>query len=330
MLEHIQHLTITLQLLQDDNFFVKESKCMFATSRVSYLGHIIQAEIVAPDPDKIQAILLWTKPTSLTTLRAFLGITGFYRKFLRSYATLASPLTNLLIFKVFTWNEEAQKTFLQFKKFLTIAPVLHLPYLSLLFVVETDASNSAIGMVLSQAGHPIAFFSKKLCPKMQNNLVYVKEMLAITKAVKKWRHYLIDTHFQITTDQQSLKRLLTKAFSTLKQQKWAIKLIGYSFDILYHPGRHSQTTDFLSRPPTSVILAIPSPIPEILMQLKNITSEIRETRSVKSHCFSKQCTYLSKRPFVSRPKTICAIHRISAHHHTSRVPCHPLWWTLRC
>jgi len=173
---------------------------MFATSRVFYLGHIIQAGTVAPDPDKIQAILLWPKPTSLTTLRVFLGITEFYHKFIHGYAILAPPFTDLLKFKVFTWNEEAQKTFLQFKKFLTTLFVLHLLDFSLSFVVEKDASNSVIGTVLSQAGHPIAFFSKKLCSKIHYNLVHVKEMLAITKAIKKWRHYLIDNHFQILTE----------------------------------------------------------------------------------------------------------------------------------
>jgi len=113
-------------------------------------------------------------------LRAFFGITRFYRKFIRDYATLASPLTDLLKLKVFTWNHNANTTFLQFKNILTTPPLLHLLDFTIPFLVETDASNFTIRAVLSQVGHPIAFFSKKLCPQKQNSSVYLKEMLAIT------------------------------------------------------------------------------------------------------------------------------------------------------
>ncbi|XP_068462183.1 uncharacterized mitochondrial protein AtMg00860-like [Phaseolus vulgaris] len=185
MQEHIHHLTLILQLLDTHKFFVKESKCVFATTRVSHLGHLLEDGTVAPDPDKIKVIILWPKPTSLTTLRAFLGITGFYRKFIRGYATLASPLTELLKSSTFTWNTNAEEAFTKSKNILTIAPVLSLPNFSIPFVVETDDSNIAIGVVLSQEGHPIAFFNKKLYPKMQASSAYVKEMLVITEAVKK-------------------------------------------------------------------------------------------------------------------------------------------------
>jgi len=155
----------------------------------------------------------------------------------------------------------ANTTFLQFKNILTTAPILHLPDFTIPFVVETDASNSAIGIVLSQVGHPIAFFSKKLCPKKQSSSVYVKGMLAITEPVKKWRHYLIGNHFQIITDEQSLRGLLTSVCHTLEQQKSASWLIGYSFDILYRPRTSQPSCQFLSRPPPSVFLAISSSTP---------------------------------------------------------------------
>ena len=118
MTDHIQHLTIVLQLLQNHQFFVKESKCNFAAPTVAYLGHIIQQGTVSPDPEKIQAILQWPEPKSFTMLRAFLGITGFYRKFIRDYATLVSPLTDLIKLKVFTWNQNANTAFTQFKNIL--------------------------------------------------------------------------------------------------------------------------------------------------------------------------------------------------------------------
>ena len=114
--EHIQHLTLVLELLENNKFFVKESKCVFATTQVSYLGHLIQEGTITSDTNKIQAILLWPRPTSLTTLHAFLGITGFYRKFICSYATLASPLTDLLRLTKFTWTTAAQESSVQLKK----------------------------------------------------------------------------------------------------------------------------------------------------------------------------------------------------------------------
>jgi len=215
MQEHIHHLTLIIQLLVTHKFFVKESKCVFATSRVSYLGHLLEDGTVAPDPDKIKVIILLPKPTSFTTLCAFLGTTGFYQKFIRGYATLASPLTELLKSSTFTQNTNVEEAFTKLKNILTTAPVLSLPNFAIPFVVETDASNIAIGVVLSQEGHQIAFFNKKLCPKIQASTVCVKEMLAITKAIKKWRHYLIGTHFTVITDQQSLKGLLTNASHTL-------------------------------------------------------------------------------------------------------------------
>ena len=162
----------------------------------------------------------------------------------------------------------ANTTFLQFKNILTTPLILNLPDFTIPFVVETNASNFVIGVVLSQAGHLIAFFSKKLCPKKQSSSVYVKEMLAIAESVKKWRHYLIGNHFQIITDQQSLRGLLTSTCHTPEQQKWASRLIGYSFDILYRPGRHNQAVDFLSRLPPSVFLTISSPLPELITKLK--------------------------------------------------------------
>jgi len=123
-------------------------------------------------------------------------------------------------------------------------------------------------------------------------------MLAITEAVKKWKHYLIGTHFQIITDQQSLKGLLTKACSTPEQQKWATKLIGYSFEIMYLSGLHNQATNFLFRPPTSFFFGHLFPNPRNPHAIKNILPvRIGETRSTKSHNYSKQRLYLSKTTF---------------------------------
>nr|KYP41059.1 Transposon Ty3-G Gag-Pol polyprotein [Cajanus cajan] len=264
--DHLSHLTSVLQLLLSNQFYAKFSKCVFAMQSVAYLGHIISGKGILPDPEKIQAIVAWPPPRSFTALRGFLGLTGFYRKFVRNYATLATPLTDLLRSPSFQWNSQAQQAFTKLKNTITTVPVLALPDFTVPFVIDTDASGTAIGAVLSQHGHPIAFFSKRLCPKLQAASVYVREMFAITEAIKKWRQYLIGHYFQIITDQKSLKNLLTQVVHTPEQQKWAIKFLGYHFDILYRPGKQNIVADSLSRPEPAppILFHISSPVPTFI------------------------------------------------------------------
>jgi len=183
--DHLLHLRIVLDLLKLHNFVVKLSKCVFAVPTVHYLGHVITVQGVKPDLEKVQAVRDWPEPHSLTALRGFLGLIGFYRRFVRNYDTLAAPLTDLLRSTKFTWNTESSLAFTQLKEKITSAPVLALPDFSQLFVVKTDASAVAIGAVLSQGGHTLAFFSKKMCPWLQASSTYVREMYAITEAIKK-------------------------------------------------------------------------------------------------------------------------------------------------
>ncbi|XP_058734067.1 uncharacterized protein LOC131605768 [Vicia villosa] len=269
--EHLTHLQVIFELLSQQAFFVKLSKCVFAATQIDYLGHIISAAGVAPDSEKVKAILDWPTPRSLSTLRGFLGLTGFYRRFVKDYATLAAPLTDLLRSTTFTWSTEATRAFTELKHKMTDMPVLALPDFTKEFTIETDASGVAIGAVLSQEGHPIAFFSKKLCPRMQASSVYVREMLAITEAVKKWRQYLIGQKFHIYTDQKSLRNLLLQRIQTPEQQRWTAKLQGFDFEISYKPGKSNLVADALSRkfePEKSTLLIFSSPLPDVLNTLK--------------------------------------------------------------
>lgn len=256
---HITHLTQVLQLLADHQLFAKFSKCEFVVQQVTYLGHLVSNGGVAADPEKLRAIQDWPIPVSITALRGFLGLTGYYRQFVHNYTTITAPLTELLKHNNFQWNPVAQSAFDNLKRAMTSLPVLALPNFSLPFDVTTDASGVAIGAVLSQDMHPIVFFSQKLCPRMQLASAYEREMFAITIAVKKWCHYLLGHHFRIFTDQKSLKGLISQVIQTPAQHKWLTKLLGFDYEIIYTPGKSNVVADALSRviePPEAIFSAI--------------------------------------------------------------------------
>ena len=206
---HVTRLEVVLFTLSERNFLLRQSKCLFAQNQLNYLGHIISTQGVAPNPDKVAAMLAWPIPTSPTTLHDFLGLTSFYSKFIKRYAAIALPLTSLLRKDQFCWSPEAQQAFQHLKQVMTQAPILATPNFLLPFTIETDKSGYAKGVVLLQEDHPIAYYSKVLCPQLQRASTYVSELHAITSSVKKWRHYLLSTSFTILMDHKSLKDLMS-------------------------------------------------------------------------------------------------------------------------
>lgn len=206
--EYVYHLQQVFELLQQHQLFVKASKCSFAQQQLEYLGHIIRVTGVATDPAKIQAVTDWPVPNTLKQLRGFLGLTGYYRKFIQHYGLLAKPLTNLLKKGVsYNWTSVEQEAFDCLKHALTHAPVLKLPDFQKEFVIETDASGKGIGAVLMQNGHPLAYISKALGSKSQSLSTYKKKCLAILLAIRKWRQYIQHNVFTIQTDHKSLIHL---------------------------------------------------------------------------------------------------------------------------
>jgi hypothetical protein len=151
---------------------------------------------VAADPNKVKVMASWPTPKNITALRAFLGLTGFYRRFVKNYATVAGPLTDLLRANSFVWNETAANAFQNLKDAMTQLPLLTLPNFDQPFEVTTDASIIAIGAVLSQNSHPIAFFSRKLTPRLAASSTYVRELYAITEAIKKMATIPLGIHLQ--------------------------------------------------------------------------------------------------------------------------------------
>nr|GEY60117.1 Ty3/gypsy retrotransposon protein [Tanacetum cinerariifolium] len=236
-------------------FFVLPIEGANVVLEVHYLRYVISESGVATEYEKVKAIQEWPRPSNVTGLRGFLGLTGYYRRFVSNYAHIASLLTDLLQKSKFEWNDEAQEAFDILKKAMMTLHVLALPDFSLIFDVTTDASGTGIGAVLSQQDKPIAFFSKKLSPRMRSASTYIRELYAITEAVKKWRHYLPG-----------------------HQYKWASKLLGYDFEVHYKPGKENHVADALSRIEESQLLSLSTPIFPWLQELRDYYSTTPEGR----------------------------------------------------
>ena len=233
--------------LLEIQLYVNQSKCLIGQQKVEYLGHIISADGVSADPAKIRSMEAWPTPTNITALRGFLGLTGYYRKFIRNYGSIAAPLTKLLKKDAFHWNAEAEEAFQNLKKVMTQAPVLSLPNFSKQFVVETNASGKGLGAVLMQEGQPLAFYNKAILGRSLARSTYEKELMAIVHSVHHWRNYLLGRRFRIRMDHRSLKYLLEQRITTLDQQRWIVKLMGYDYEIECRPGRENKAADALSR-----------------------------------------------------------------------------------
>jgi hypothetical protein len=245
--DHVRHVDKVLQLLKEQQLYAKPSKCFFGVKEVEYLGHIVSHEGVKVDPNKIKAMMDWPIPKTLKNLRGFLGLTGYYRKFVRNYGRIEAPLTTLTKKDAFSWTPEATKAFEQLKEVMCKAPVLTTPDFTKTFIVECDASGNGIGVVLMQEGRPLAFESRPLKGKDLHKPIYEKEMMAILHALKKWHPYLIGRHFKVKTDHDSLKYFLEQRLSSEEQQKWVTKILGYDFEIVYKKGKQNVVADALSR-----------------------------------------------------------------------------------
>ena len=259
--DHLRHLRAVLTVLQQHQLFVKRSKCAFGASSISYLGHVISDTGVAMDPAKVQAVAEWPPPRSVRAVRAFLGLAGYYRKFVQDYGTIAAPLTSLLKKEGFTWTADATAAFTALKTAVTSAPVLALPDFSQAFIVECDASTHGFGAVLLQDKHPIAFFSRPVAPRHRALAAYERELIGLVHAVRHWRPYLWGRRFTVRTDHYSLKYLLDQRLATIPQHHWVGKLLGFDFVVEYKPGAQNVVADALSRrdTPDGAVLAISAP-----------------------------------------------------------------------
>lgn len=233
--EHLRHIRMVFEALQCHHLVLKRSKCTFGAKIVSYLGQVISASGVEMDQQKVVAVEDWLTLTSMRVVRSFLGLAGYYRRFIKDWHD-SYPQTRLLKKEAFRWSEEASFAFQALKQALVSAPVLQLSDLSKSFIVECDASDSGFGAMLHQGSGPVAFFSHAIAPRHAKLVAYERELIGLVQAVRHWRPYLWGCSFLVLIDHYSLKFLLDQRLSTIPQHQWVSKLMGYDFLVEYWPG----------------------------------------------------------------------------------------------
>ncbi|KAL0544273.1 hypothetical protein IC582_019386 [Cucumis melo] len=246
--EHEKHLRMVLQTLRDNKLYAKFSKCEFWLKQVSFLGHVVSKAGVSVDPAKIEAVTGWTRPSTVSEVRSFMGLAGYYRRFVENFSRIATPLTQLTRKGApFIWSKACEDSFQNLKQKLVTAPVLTVPDGSGSFVIYSDASKKGLGCVLMQQGKVVAYASRQLKSHEQNYPTHDLELAAMVFALKIWRHYLYGEKIQIFTDHKSLKYFFTQKELNMRQRRWLELVKDYDREILYHPGKANVVADALSR-----------------------------------------------------------------------------------
>jgi hypothetical protein len=234
--EHAEHLRVVLTRLREHQLYAKFSKCEFWLDTIPFLGHILSAEGVAVDPSKVKDILEWKPPTTVHQVRSFLGMAGYYRRFIPDFLKVSKPITELLKNNVkFNWSLECNEAFEKLKKLLTTAPVLAQPDIEKSFNVYCDALGTSIGCVLMQEGRVIAYASRQLRRHEEHYPTHDLELATVVHALKIWRHYLLGNTCHMNTDHKSLKYIFTQSELNMRQRRWLELIKDYDLEVHYHP-----------------------------------------------------------------------------------------------
>jgi hypothetical protein len=212
------------------------------------LGQTISQDGISVDPEKVQEVMDWKPPTTMRQIRSFLGLAGYYRRFIPDFSRIAKPMTELLKKGVkYEWSQKCEEAFYTLRQRLTTAPVLAQPDNTKPFEVYCDASGTRLGCVLIQDNRVIAYASRALRPHEQNYPTHDLELAAVVHALKIWRHYLIGAHYNIYTDHKSLKYIFTQADLNMRQRRWLELIKDYDLEVHYHPSKANVVADALSR-----------------------------------------------------------------------------------
>lgn len=253
--QHVEHLRETLERLRDAGLKVKARKCQMAMSECLFLGHMVGRGQVRPDEAKIDDVRNFKTPKSKKDVRSFLGLAGYYRRFVEDFASVATPLSDLTkdcCQDKVSWEPQHQRAFDRLKEVLTSEPVLQGPDYEKTFHLQTDASNHGIGAVLSQmsedgADRPVAYYSRKLLKSEKNYAAVDKECLAIVDSIKHFQIYLTGIKFVVKTDHKCLQWLDSVKDTGGRRTRWSLRLQPFQFDVVHRPGVENGNADGLSR-----------------------------------------------------------------------------------
>jgi hypothetical protein len=270
-------------VLREDQLYAKFSKCEFWLDQVEFLGHVISKEGIAVNPCKVQSVLDWQAPTNVKEIRGFLGMAGYYQRFIEGFSKIAGPMTKLLRKNTpFEWSEKCEESFQELKKRLTTAPILAVPETGKDYTVYCDASKNGLGCILMQDQKVIAYGSRQLKPHEVNYPTHDLELAAVVFALKQWRQFLYGVKCELYTDHKSLKYFFTQKELNMRQKRWLELIKDYDLTINYTPGKANVVADALSRKSTETQLMDRELPKELLKDLERLEIQCLEVKSLGS------------------------------------------------
>ncbi|GJS07023.1 putative reverse transcriptase domain-containing protein [Tanacetum coccineum] len=290
-------------------FGLTNAPAVFMDLMNRFLGHVINSEGIHVDPAKIESIKDWTSPKSPTEIRQFLGLAGYYRRFIEGFSKIAKPMTKLTQKKVkFEWGDKQEAAFQLLKQKLCSAPILALPEGSEDFIAYCDASKKGLGAVLMQREKVISYASRQLKIHEKNYTTHDLELGAVVFALKIWRHYLYGTKCTVFTDHKSLQHILDQKELNMRQRRWLELLSDYDCDIRYHPGKANVVADALSRkerePPLRVRALVMTISLDLPKQILNAQTEARKPENIKNEDVGGMLVENAKNPEAIRTEKL--------------------------
>jgi hypothetical protein len=288
--EHEEHLRLVLQVLREHQLYAKFSKCDFFQKQIHYLGDVISEKGVVVDPDKIRYIMEWPTPKVVSDIRYFMGLAGYYRRYIKGFSKTGCPITALQKKGAkFTWKQEYEEIFQSLKHLLTHAPMLKITDPKYDFLVCTYAYKEGLEGVLMQGGIVVCYESQKLNENEVRYVTHDLELATIVHTLKMWRHYLLGRKFVFMTDHYGLRYLFDQPKLNARQARWMAFLSEFDFEIKHIKGKENKVVDALRRSMKTIHLTVVS---NCKMNVKERVRNAQETNTF----FHTMTLYLEQEP----------------------------------